>query len=457
MSERQDFSVYGTKFQENLCTLILDDSQFAAQIGEVLDFNFLELKYLRTFTQKVYDYRKRYGVHPSRDTMMTVIKAELGNENEVVQKQTREFFARIISDGMISDGHEYIKETSLDFCKKQKLKEAMIKSVELIKSSSYDEVSKTINDALKLGTDNNHGYDYVVDFEKRFELKARNPVSMGWDLIDNITRGGLGRGELGVVIAPTGAGKSMALVHLGANALRLGYNVVHYTLELSDKVIGTRYDSCLTGLGLTDVFNHKEQVLEMVKNLKGHLIVKEYPTKSASTNTIKAHLDKLKAHGHRVDFVIVDYGDLLKPTSKEKEKRAELESIYEEMRGIAQLHNCTLWTASQTNRTGLNAEVITMESISEAFNKCFVADFICTISRTIKDKASNEGRMYIAKNRNGPDGMVYPIFMDTKNVKIKVLQESNESASEIIARSTKDQEENLRKKYKEFKKEKKTT
>lgn len=454
IDEKQDFSRFGKQFQENLCNLILDDSTFAAQIGEVLDVNFLELRYLRVFTDKVYGYRKKYGIHPSRDTMAMILRAEIADENDVVQKQVREYFARVQMSDALVDGAEHIKDVSLDFCKKQKLKEAMMKSVELIKSSSFDEVSKVINDALKLGTDNNHGYDYVVDFEKRFEIRARNPVSTGWDLIDNITRGGLGRGELGVVIAPTGAGKSMALVHLGATALKLGYNVVHYTLELQDKVIAGRYDSCLTGLNLSEVKDHKEVILDMVQGLNGKLLIKEYPTKSASTNTIKAHLDKLKAHGHRIDFVIVDYGDLLRPVSREREKRQELESIYEEMRGIAQIHECCVWTASQTNRSGLNAEVITMESISEAFNKCFVADFICTISRTIKDKASNEGRMYIAKNRNGPDGMVYPLFMDTKNVKIKVLEQSTESASDIIAKSAKEQEESLKKKYKAFKKEK---
>jgi replicative DNA helicase len=248
----------------------------------------------------------------------------------------------------------------------------------------------------------------------------------------------------------------MALVHLGVAALKKGLNVVHYTLELGDKVIAQRYDSCITGISLSEIINHKDQVFNAVQGIKGSLLVKEYPTKSASTATIKAHLDKLKARGHKVDFVIVDYGDLLRPVTKDREKRQELESIYEEMRGIAQIHDCCLWTASQTNRTGLNAEVITMESISEAFNKCFVADFICTISRTIKDKAANEGRMYVAKNRNGPDGIVYPLFMDTKNVAIKVLQKSDESADQIIAKSAKDQEETLRQKYKTFKKEQKS-
>ena len=218
----------------------------------------------------------------------------------------------------------------------------MIKSVGLIQSSSYDEVSKIINDALKLGTDNNHGYDYMLDFEKRFEIMARNPVSTGWELIDNISKGGLGRGELGVVIAPTGAGKSMALVHLGVHALKLGLNVVHYTLELQDKVVSLRYDSCITGIPLSDVKECKDQVWDGIQDIPGKLIVKEYPTKSATTNTIKHHLEKLKRKDFKIDMVIVDYGDLIRPINSQREKRIELESIYEELRGLAQVFNLSL-------------------------------------------------------------------------------------------------------------------
>lgn len=455
INEKASFEKFGTKFQENFVQLILDDRVFADQIGEVLDTSFLELKYLRVFVDKVFDYRKKYGTHPSRDTITTILRTELDKENELLQKQVREFYARVSSNEFSLDGEQHIKDISLDFCKKQKLKEAMIKSVGLIQNSSYDEISKIINDALKLGTDNNHGYDFIVDFEKRFELKARNPITTGWELVDNITKGGLGRGELGVVIAPTGAGKSMALVHLGAMALQAGLNVVHYTLELQDKVVALRYDSCITGIPISNVKDQKEIIWNGVKDIKGKLIIKEYPTKSASTNTIKNHLEKLKRKDFRIDMVIVDYGDLIRPINAQKEKRIELESIYEELRGLAQVYQCTLWTASQTNRSGLNAEVITMESISEAFNKCFVADFIFTISRTIKDKNTNEGRLFVAKNRNGPDGLVFPIFMDTSNVKIKVLSQSTESATEIIEKATKKQEANLKEKYKNYKKEKK--
>jgi len=416
-SENVSFGRYGKNFQEILVQLIFDDRPFADQIMEVLDVNFLELEYLRVFVNKIIEYRAKYNIHPSAQALGSIFNTDLESESEVIQRQVREYFRKIqIQEPTDTD---YVKEQSLDFCRKQNLKKAMMKSVALLQTCSFDEISKTINDALKLGSDNNFGYDYLADFEERFKPKHRNPVTTGWDEMDDITSGGLGRNELGVVIAPTGAGKSMVLVHLGVQALREGKNVIHYTLELQDTVVANRYDSCLTGLPLTEIKSFKEEILEEVKKVQGSLIIKEYPTKSASTNTIKAHLEKLRKRGIKPGMIIVDYGDLLRPTVVRKEKRNELESIYEEMRGISNEFDCPVWTASQTNRSGLNAEVVTMESISEAFSKCFVADLIFSVSRTVEDKQANTGRIFIAKNRNGPDGMVYPIFMDTSNVGIK--------------------------------------
>lgn len=456
MEQQVSFSKFGKSFQEDLCHLVLNDRPFADQMFEVLDLNFLELKHLRVFVGKIREYRKKYGVHPTSNIMHSIIRTGLDSEPESVKVRIREYYARVLAKGEIPQSSEYIKDTALDFCKKQKLKEALIKSVDLIKSSSFDEVSKIIDGALKLGSDNSFGYEYLADFEKRFQKRARDPVTTGWKGIDDISKGGLGKGELGVVVAPTGAGKSMVLVHLGAQALKEGKNVLHYTLELADTVVAGRYDSAITGVELKNLAVFKEKIYDEIKDLKGKLIVKEYPTRSASIQTIKNHIDKLRRRDFVPDMIIVDYGDLIKPeSSKRDEKRHQLETIYEELRGLAQESECPIWTASQTNRSGLNAEVITMESISEAFNKCFVADLIFTVSRTIEDKNNNQGRIFVAKNRNGPDGLVYPIFMDTSNVKIKVLPKTNESIGEIMEKSSAERLQNLKEKYASYKNEKK--
>ena len=448
----ETFQRFGKAFQEKFCHLMLSDRPFCDQVSEVLIVEFLDYEYLRVFVQILVGYRGKYKVHPSYDIMESRIRTECNKYTKALKEQLLRFYASILSTDRIENS-QYIKDSSIDFCRKQVLKGAMMKSVKLIKSSSFDEIQKVIEEALKLGTDNNFGHDFLKDFEERYTITSRDPVSTGFERVDEICKGGLGKSELGVVIAPTGAGKSMVLVHLGSEALKQGKTVVHYTLELQDTVVGNRYDSCISGVHLGDLFASKNEVLMKIKDIPGQLIIKEYPTKSASTETLKQHIERLRKRGIEPDMVIVDYADLLRPTRSSSEKRYDLENTYEELRAIAQIYKCPVWTASQTNRSGLNAEVITMEAISEAFNKCFVADFICSLSRTVQDKQANKGRVFIAKNRNGPDGLIFPAFVDWSNVNIQILKsEREESIADVIKDKETDTLAYMRDKYKKSKK-----
>ena len=149
-AEKVNFGRYGKTFQEGLVQLIFEDRPFADQITEVLDVNFIELEYLRIFLRKTLQFRHKYDRHPSVDAMLTIIKTELDEEDDVLQQQVQDYFGRMHKREVADVG--YIKETSLDFCRKQNLKEAMLTSVGLLQNCSFDEISKTINDALKLGS-----------------------------------------------------------------------------------------------------------------------------------------------------------------------------------------------------------------------------------------------------------------------------------------------------------------
>ena len=258
MTEQQydTFSKFGKSFQEKLVKTILFDRNFANQMEEVLDTNYLELKYLQVFVDLMFQHKQSYP-HPTYEAMVSVVRTQTEDYSDSIIKQVIEFMARIKSNAIGDDDEEYVKEKSLDFCKKQKLKEAILKSVDLLQSQSFDQIQKVINEAMNLGADNDHGHDYHKDVLDRFEMKMRNPISTHWEEIDDITKGGLGKRELGVVVAPTGAGKSMALAHLGAMAVVKGKTVVHYTLELADTVVGQRYDSCITGIELKNLMSMK--------------------------------------------------------------------------------------------------------------------------------------------------------------------------------------------------------
>jgi len=177
MNNDDGFSKYGKQFQETLAQLILEDRPFTDQLEEVLDTSFFELNYLRIFVSKILDYRKKYGVHPTNNIVSSILRTELENLNDAAKKQVRDYFARICVKRVQDE--QYIKETSLDFCKKQKLKEALFRSVDLIQNSSYGEIRQVIDEALKLGTDNNFGHDFLKDFELRYEVRARNRLALG--------------------------------------------------------------------------------------------------------------------------------------------------------------------------------------------------------------------------------------------------------------------------------------
>ena len=440
--DKDTFVGYGKKFQESVAILMMEDRPFCDQIEEILEIDFFDSSYLRGFVEMILQYRKDYNQHPHLVTIETEIKKGTRFDG-ATNKLLINFVNRIKTEDVVD--RDYIKDQAVDFCKKQCLKKAILESATLVKKGQYDSITKIINEALSKGNDQNFGHDWFMDLDQRYVKKSRKPITTGWQRIDEITKGGIGSKELAVVIAPTGAGKSMVLVHLGAEALKLGKKVVHYTLELADTVVGIRYDSCLAKVDLRDIMDSKEIVKERIQDVSGKLIIKEYPTKSASTKSIKNHLEKLKKQNIMPDVVIVDYADLLRPVSHGAEKRHDLEGIYEELRGMATEFNCAFITASQTNRGGLNAEVITMESISEAFNKCFVADFIFSLSRTPQDKQANSGRIFIAKNRNGPDGLVFPAAVDWSTVSIDVLERrGDEEPPQLTA---KEQLSNLQKYY----------
>ena len=210
---------------------------------------------------------------------------------------------------------------------------------------------------------------------------ARETLATPWDVINELTQGGLGGGELGVIVAPAGIGKTWILCALGAGAMKKGTKVVHYTLELNEAYVGLRYDSCFTGIANQNLKYHIDDVKEGIEKVDGDLVVKYFPTKSASVNTISAHLQKMRMMGMDFDMVVVDYADILRDTGGAKEVRHALGNIYEDLRGLAGEFQIPVWTASQANRSALDEDVIEASKVAESYQKKMTADFVVSLSR----------------------------------------------------------------------------
>ena len=177
----------------------------------------------------------------------------------------------------------------------------------------------------------------------------------------------------------------------------------------------------------------EKHVLEKLKNKlpeSSRLIIKEYPMRSASIQTIKSHLSRLRIKNIIPDIVIIDYGDLLKSVSVTSEARFSLREVWEQMKALAQEMKIPVVTATQTNRSGYASDVITADQISEDFSKVMTSDIIITAARNLEQKAAGIGKMHIAKNRQGRDGQIFAYSIDTAKCKIDVFDLSETEVDE---------------------------
>jgi|TARA_Y100000310_G_scaffold335098_1_gene416315 replicative DNA helicase len=454
-TQENGFESFGKPYQSKVVQAIVTDNEFAEQIIEVLDVNFFDQKYLYIVAKYHFSYYNKYNSFPSEQILQTIIYNDLQEGDDLILKeQIKDFFINIKKNPLNGD-KKYVKESSLEFCKKQSLKTALLKSVELINQSQYDQVVGMIKHSIELGTPKNYGHDYKEDLEKRHsEAAARNTITTGWSLLDKrkVLNGGLARGELGSVMGVAGSGKSMFLVHLGAHALKDGYNVVHYSLELSEANIGIRYDACLTGVSQNDAYKLKDAIKSLIPTLQnGSLFIKEFPTKSASVQTIRNHLRMLEAKDFKPDLVIVDYADIMRSTKGYDAKRFEIESIYEELRALSQEMNFVCWTASQTNRSAMNNDIIDLDMIGESWAKVQIADVVLTFSRKREDKLSKKGKVYIAKNRIGMDGLIFNAKIDTETVSIELHDYHEDDADQDAADDEKQFKRTLQEKWEDLK------
>jgi hypothetical protein len=412
----QDF---GHTFQIKSIASLMKNQTFLEQIHDILDekhYDSDSLKWVVKECKKYYDeYRKCIT--------LDVFKVKTSEvENDVLKLSIVENLKEVFRH-MESPDLDFIQDKALDFFKNQTLKNAIIQSVDIMESKGdFEQIKRLVDDALNAGTERNIGHEYIEHIEDRYSETARTTVPTGWDVIDDLTQGGLGGGELGVIVAPAGVGKTWVLAAIGANSMKKGRHIVHYSLELNEAYVGLRYDSIFTGIANQNLKYHKDDVQSQMEKLKGDLVIKYYPTKSASVNTLSAHLKRITTLGTEVDMVVVDYADILKDTGGSKEVRHALGNIYEDLRGLAGEFQIPVWTASQANRSALDEDVIEATKVSESYQKIMTADFVMSLSRKVEDKIGNTGRFHVIKNRFGPDGMTFPAKVNTNTGKMEIYE-----------------------------------
>jgi replicative DNA helicase len=316
----------------------------------------------------------------------------------------------------ISD-HAAVAKKVVEFGKVQALCVAIVESMELINSGNRAKIQGVFDRARLVGEDLlSLGSDYVVTVKERAASYAlpeedQETIATGIKHLDLAMDGGLGRGELGVIIAPPGRGKSTTLINIAFGALISAskYNVIHYSLEMPRKKVEKRYDDRLMGALVKTRSQDPEAYGRLLeerteKFIKGRLITQWYNTRSASVNTFRSHLTMLAADGFRPDLIIVDYGDIVRAERRLGDMRHEVAGVYEDLRQLAGEFDAACWTASQGNKASLEKDIITIGEFSESFEKAAIVDAAVGFCQSKDERIASTCRLFLGKLRNTEDG-----------------------------------------------------
>jgi len=432
MSEQDKTSgkhfTFDRQFQEKILQAMIFDRVWACQFAEVLDVGYFEHAYLKMVANKYVGYQKQYKEFPSQELLRTIIIQDLKSDRDAILRQQIQSFLVMVAKGENLGDMPYVKDRALEFCRKQGLQMALEKSVDLIVNEDYDKVATVIKHALAQGMTTTPGLELGTDIDTRYSETFRSPIKTGIAELDSrqILNGGLGAGEIGTVISPSGIGKSHILVGFGAEAIKRGKNVIHYSFEMRERVMGVRYDSYLCDINSLECSDNIQKIKDHYQEnaeAYGKLIIKEFPTRTATVQTLHNHVDRLALIGFRPDLIIVDYSGIMRSTEKYELPRMELQRIFEELRGLAQELNVPIWTATQSNKEGGKQDFIDSANMAESYGQSHACDVIFGFNRKSESKATGFGTFFIAKNRAGKDGIQYHVHLDTSRSKLKFVKE----------------------------------
>ena len=410
MATNKNFEYLGNTFQLQLLNQIILDKDFSHSIIDVIENNYFENKYFKIITQMIREYYTKYDHTPSFETLEQITKSEL--QQEIASKIVLDTIKKI-KDAPI-DGVAFVQEKALKFCKQQELQKVMTKAQKIIDGGefeNYDALEEMVRGALQVGAKDTSSMDVFSNIDQVLDEDYRHPIPMGIPGIDRLLKGGLAKGEIGVILAPTGVGKSTILTKIANHAFNLGNNVLQIFFEDNPKVIQRKHYTLWTKVHPDELSEKRDEVIKKVKDIEesmpNKLIMNKLPSDTVTMSQIKNQIRKMVADGNKIDMVLLDYIDCVVP---DKNLGDEWKSEGSVMRAFeAMCHEMDLvgWTATQGNRSSISSEVVTTDQMGGSIKKAQVGHVIITVAKTLQQKEMKLATIAITKSRVGDDGVVF--------------------------------------------------
>ena len=406
----KNFDYLGNTFQIQLLNQLIVDKEFSTSIMDVIESTYFDNKYFKIILQMIKEYHTKYESTPNFETLDQIVKSEI----------SQELVAKIVIDTIKQvkdapfEGSTFVQEKALKFCKQQELQKAMDRAQKIINEGdfeSYDKVEGLVREALQVGERDTGITDIFSNLDTVLDDDFRHPIPMGIPGIDKLLKGGLAKGEIGVILAPTGVGKTTILTKIANTAFNLGYNVIQIFFEDNPKIVQRKHFTLWTGIEPDNLVQHKEEVIskinEIHETMKNELILKKLPSDSMTMLQIKNQLRKLIADGTKLDLVLLDYIDCVVPESSSKDEWKAEGSVMRHFEAMCHELNLVGWTATQGNRSSISAEVVTTDQMGGSIKKAQVGHVIISVAKTLQQKEMNLATIAITKSRIGKDGVVF--------------------------------------------------
>ena len=423
---KKSLGYLGHKFQQELLNQILHpaNKKFSERIIDIIHAQYFDNEYFRLIIVSIKDYYERFDKIPEWDTLETVLKMEI---KDTVTKDYVFSICKEIRDLTVCDW-EFVQEKSLNFCRQQELKKANDQITNIIDNGdfdNYERCAEILKEALSVGSEKDDGVLIADDFASVLEDDYRDPIPTGISGIDEITDGGIAKGELAVVLAPYGVGKTTILTKIANSAYNHGQNVVQIIFEDMPKVIQRKHAACWSGINLNDLKDNKEVILKTVNektNRDNQLVIKKFTSEGVTINTIRTYIRHLISTGIKPDVIILDYIDCVESTKNFTDSWNAEGNVMRAFETMLVEYDMVGWTAVQGNRSSVSADVVTGDQMGGSIKRAQIGHFIISVAKTLPQKEAGLATLAVLKSRFGKDGIIYEncvfdngtVFIDTK-------------------------------------------
>ena len=406
----KNFDYLGNTFQLQLINQLITDKEFAQSIIDVLEASYFDNKYFKLIVQMIREYHSKYQSSPNFETLEQIAKTEISQElalkivvDTIKQVQDAPF-----------EGSPFVQEKALKFCKQQELQKAMDKAQKIINQGdfeSYDQVEGMVREALQVGERETGIIEIFSGLDDVLNDDYRHPIPMGIPGIDRLLKGGLAKGEIGVILAPTGVGKTTLMTKIANSAFNMGYNVLQIFFEDNPKIIQRKHFTIWTGIEPDNLSNRRDEVISKVEEIKNtmpnKLILKKLPSDTVTMNQIKNQVRKMIADGTKIDMITLDYIDCVVPDNVKTDEWKAEGSVMRHFEAMCHELGIAGWTATQGNRSSISSEVVTTDQMGGSIKKAQVGHVIISVAKTLQQKEMKLATIAITKSRLGQDGIVF--------------------------------------------------